>query len=583
MQLLSRDERGFTMVTVISALLVVTLLSVAALSYAQTDLPAGAKDRDRKMAYAAAEAGVQNYAFYLAQDPAYWTKCTSNTPPQINQRWNGIGPEVRRFVPVPDSTTSEYAIELLPANGESICDVSRPESTMLDTPTRTFRIRVTGRVGGLNGVKRSIVVNFKRKSLLDYVYFTDKETLSPILAPVQVGSRPTRRPSSCVGTACRDLKTWAVAECDRYYGNDADGLRQSQKFDGQYKTTNTTSTWSTLDVPCFPIVFIGADVIAGPFHTNDEFDCNGSPTFGLNAQDPIETSSKGQTADPAAGYRSCTPHFVGTHDQNAAPIDIPPTNEALYRDTAASYRFVGHTQITLTGTTMTVTGTRENGTSVSGVSMPIPPNGVVYVSNRTAGKPPGSPGYPCPGYNVLNPYELVANDACGNLEVKGNYDVNVTLTAENDIIVMDNITRPVGSPTPDPDVLLGLISNNFIRVYHPVTGCEKDSDENYGCNWIDGCANASGQINSTTIDAAILSLNHSFILDNFHCGTNLGTLTVRGAIVQKFRGAVGRGSSGYTKAYSYDTRLRFRAPPKFLDPVQAGWRVQTYNEQVPAR
>jgi hypothetical protein len=73
------------------------------------------------------------------------------------------------------------------------------------------------------------------------------------------------------------------------------------------------------------------------------------------------------------------------------------------------------------------------------------------------------------------------------------------------------------------------------------------------------------------------------VTDNWHCGANLGTLTVRGAIAQKFRGAVGRGSSGYTKNYSYDTRLRYRSPPKFLDPVQAAWRVQTYNEQVPAR
>ncbi len=88
---------------------------------------------------------------------------------------------------------------------------------------------------------------------------------------------------------------------------------------------------------------------------------------------------------------------------------------------------------------------------------------------------------------------------------------------------------------------------------------------------------------SITIDAAILSLNHSFITDNYFCGQNLGTLTVRGAIVQKFRGPVGRGSSGYIKNYSYDTRFRYRSPPKFLDPVQAAWRIQTYNEQVPAR
>ena len=66
------------------------------------------------------------------------------------------------------------------------------------------------------------------------------------------------------------------------------------------------------------------------------------------------------------------------------------------------------------------------------------------------------------------------------------------------------------------------------------------------------------------------------------------TLTVNGAIAQKFRGPVGTSSngdpqSGFIKSYTYDDRLRFRSPPKFIDPVAAGWQVQLYTEQVPAR
>ncbi len=76
---LSRDERGFTMVTVIGALLIVTLLAVTALSYATDDLPHGAHDRDRKIAYAAAEAGAQNYLYYLSQDPNFWAKCVDDS------------------------------------------------------------------------------------------------------------------------------------------------------------------------------------------------------------------------------------------------------------------------------------------------------------------------------------------------------------------------------------------------------------------------------------------------------------------------------------------------------------------------
>lgn len=605
---LSRDERGFTMVTVMGALLIVTLLAVTALSYATDDLPHGAQDRDRKIAYAAAEAGAQNYLYFLTQDPNFWARCvddsSTSTTPQVNQRWDGTGQETRRWVKVPDSRNAWYTIELLPANGNTKCSATNAEASTIDKTTGTFRIRSTGRVG-TDGVKRSIVTNLKRQSLLDYIYFTDKETSSPVLYPSEVGNRDTRRPSGCTSN-CETLGAWALRSCDRYYGNNVtDGQRQNQIFNGQYRDAGSTGSWSPLSISCNAITFIDPDVVAGPFHTNDEFLCSGTPDFGTTAADRIETSSLGQTANPATGYRGCTPHFIGTNVKNATALRLPGTNDSLHRDTAADYRFVGYTNVKLTGTTMTVSGTRENGQVLNGVSMPIPADGVVFVSNSAPDKPVGSTGYPCGGYDPVQAYayRTAVDNACGNLEVQGNYSVNVTFTAENDIIVTDDITRPSGDP-PNPDVLLGLISNNFIRVYHPVV-CGS-----HGCNYRDTCTNADDSgvplpfplpvplpvpppvplkpvkltaPESITIDAAILSLNHSFITDNYFCGANLGTLTVRGAIVQKFRGPVGRGSSGYIKNYSYDTRFRFRSPPKFLDPVQAAWRIQTYNEQVPAR
>jgi hypothetical protein len=131
---------------------------------------------------------------------------------------------------------------------------------------------------------------------------------------------------------------------------------------------------------------------------------------------------------------------------------------------------------------------------------------------------------------------------------------------------------------PATDTVLGLIANNNVRVYHPVTRS----------NWNDpnSCANAPGTMDNVTIDAAILALTHSFVVDNFRCGAGLQKLNVTGAIAQKFRGAVGTGNgsthTGYIKNYVYDDRLKYRSPPFFLDPVQAAWRVNRSNEQVPA-
>ena len=114
--------------------------------------------------------------------------------------------------------------------------------------------------------------------------------------------------------------------------------------------------------------------------------------------------------------------------------------------------------------------------------------------------------------------------------------------------------------------MLGLIANQFVRVYHPV-------DAN--------CDNNGGP-GSIQIDAAILALQHSFTVDHYYCGNPLGTLTVNGVIAQKFRGPVGTGgssiSTGYLKDYNYDDRLQLRQPPYFLDPVQSAWRIQRQTE-----
>ena len=98
----------------------------------------------------------------------------------------------------------------------------------------------------------------------------------------------------------------------------------------------------------------------------------------------------------------------------------------------------------------------------------------------------------------------------------------------------------------------------------------------------------SGYFSNLTIEAAILALNDSFIVDNWQCGSPLQVLTVNGAIAQKFRGPVGTfnsdstRNSGYAKNYNYDDRFRYRSPPYFVEPVKASWKVVRQNEQVRA-
>jgi Tfp pilus assembly protein PilX len=587
-----RDERGFTMVVVLGVMLIVTLLSIAALSAAQGDLGPGAHDRSRKVSYAAADAGVQNYLFHLSQDPNYWAKCTTGAQPHaVNDAWNGVSPaaDPRVWRSLPNSS-ARYTIELLAANGASVCSTSAPDATMIDASSGTFKIRATGE-DFPNGLKRSIVATFKRQSLLDFLYFTDKETYPASLYAMNVAGARTRE-----NGGPGDIVTWGRRECDRYWGSDPllGNRGGSPTFDGKYQGAD--GDWH--DAPhflCNELPFKQDDILDGPVHTNDEFlvECvDPGPRFGTTILDGVETSSLGQPVvvgppNPQAGYRDCngvqssapyvnfpttpTPAPVnppaGLWKPRAAPLQLPLTNASLKQDTAPAYRFTGTTKITMSGTTMQVTTRQAPG---SPVTMAIPADGVVYVGNDGI----------CPEYTPLD--STAEPDTCGNIELQGNYAANVTFAADNDILIKNSVTRTSSGS----QFLLGMIAQNFVRVDHPVTDCHPVG----ACNVVTTCANAPDTPTNVSIDAAILSLTRSFIVDNWFCGAALGTLTVNGAIAQEDHGPTGRrstnfGSSGYFdgKRYSYDPKLKYRSPPHFPDPVQAQWRVQTFSEQAPAR
>jgi hypothetical protein len=284
----------------------------------------------------------------------------------------------------------------------------------------------------------------------------------------------------------------------------------------------------------------------------------GSPTFGRTVRDLIEVNGP-----PGQGFVSnCAgsqADIDGTLDQPAGTLGMPPSNRGI-RDVAdPNYRLLGYTVIQLAGANMQVRNFKKFGDNLFH-TMALPPNGVLYVENDPL------QGGCTAGYDRDNDYSS-QQAGCGDIWISGNYSNDLTIAADNDIVINGHLDRN------NDGLLLGLIANNFVRVYHPVSS---DCDDN-----------RTGTISNLRIQAAILALNHSFIVDNWRCGTPTGDLSVDGAIAQKFRGPVGTGSSGnivsgYRKDYEYNDRLRYREPPYFLDPVQAAWRIARQNEQVPA-
>ncbi|HEY5053647.1 MAG TPA: hypothetical protein VII45_09595, partial [Solirubrobacterales bacterium] len=159
---------------------------------------------------------------------------------------------------------------------------------------------------------------------------------------------------------------------------------------------------------------------------------------------------------------------------------------------------------------------------------------------------------------------------CGDVYISGEYSGQLTVAAENDIIITDDLTRASSS-----EGMLGLIANNFVRVFHNYPTETLDSTTHDS-----SCGSGSGEekLKNLEIDAAILAINHSFIVDHYDCGGSLGTLNVEGAIAQKFRGPVGTGngsttSTGYAKKYVYDNRLHYLEPPSFINPAPTTWVI----------
>lgn len=413
---------------------------------------------------------------------------------------------------------AQYAVELLPPAGSTYTQCVTGQGTSVIDPTSgTFQIRSTG---NYRSVRRTIIATFKRTSFLNFIWFTDYETNDPVVP------RANLTPSQ-VSTQC------------------------------------TVHDWpSPRSSNCSDPYFISGDSLAGPVRSNDEFQFCGNPTFGRSGK-----NDKLQSAAPTF-YRSCggttsNPTLNSAPQVNQTNLVMPPSNATL--KTHADCIYTGPTHITLNGSTVTV---KNNGaTSTCNVV-----NGVIYVQNATCSTDfATSETYP-------------ANDGCGDAWVHSTGSGagrDLTIAADNDVIVDGSIIRQSGT-----NAAIGLIANNFVRMYHPALDSSGNCIGNYTPS--SGEDAGVGPVSNPEIDAAILSLKHSWIVDSWDCGNPLGTLKVLGAIAQEYRGTVGtfnQGSgtvtTGYLKGYTYDDQLRYHDPPFFLDPVQAGWDVQTETEQVP--
>lgn len=516
-----RDQRGFTMVSVMTGMMVIALFTVGAYSAALGDISLGRKDQDRKRALEAAKAGIEWYTYHLLKDSNYWTYCDDATrvaTPGISLYGAGRPAAAWRTIP---GSSAQFQVELMTADGTSMTQsqcLTNPGTEMLNSGV--LRIRSTGRAGGR---QRQVVTTFRRTTFLDYLWYTNWESPPPQAYPL-------------------GEQTWAAANCD------------------QPRTARRAATGGT----CDDVNFLTGDEFRGPMHTEDDsWRICGSPIMGADG-DNLEvvrgtSPSTAYWVEPRTGC-SNNAQVRGRNVVPARSLELPPSNASL--ESVATYVTTGKTCLVFNSNntvsvyrnqtwngSITCTGTPTNYTL--GVDT------VFYVKNGTG----------CTaGYDSEQIYN--SNNNCGQAAVRGTYTGNVTIGAADDIIVTGDLVKPGGG-----DQMMGLIAQNFVRVYHPGRRTSNKSQ----------CDNTLANTRHVQrVEAAILALKGAWTVDNHGCGNLLGDLTVVGNIAQYWRGTVTTGG-GYLKDYQYDTRLRYRQPPSYLDPLRAAWHPLRESEQSPVQ
>ncbi len=582
-----RDEHGGALIMVVAIGAILSLLMTLLVVTAVSGTRQATSDANWNAALAAAYAGIDEYQSRLSVDTSYYRFGNPASP--FSSAGNVTLPDEPDDNPAFGvDTGGEWAT--VEGSGDRAEFRYEVDNSQYITSGR-IRLRSTGKVGDAT---RTVVADLKQQGFIDFLYFTDYEVQDPDIA----------------------------------------GTTNASCFSDTAKTTLKYS-WGGRPVgaTCNEIAFGAFDVSNGPVHTNDTLRACGSVFTGTVTT--AKTTSPYYSAMNSNGASCATPTFTlsGYPAYSGGVIGMPATNSELKKETRTDLGddvprpgclYTGPTQITFNSNgTMTVKSPFTKATrigdanstvsnssapaacgaiadlrSTAGATITVPDNNVVYVQNvpavttdvnywptSGAGSTPTNftcttnsgwtfgtgtnpPGYPVKTSNTstteVPPTTSTYGCRAGDVFVRGQFDGALTVAAENYVFVVGNITY-----VDEQDDMLGLVGNNAVWVYNPVNSSNAllDTSQN------------------RTIHAAILSVAHTFQVQNFNKGVSRGTLNVMGAIAQKYRGTVATASgssgaiaTGFAKNYVYDVRFKYKAPPKFLNPVTTTYGVTTWVE-----
>lgn len=578
MSRLDRDERGVALILTISVTAALALLVTSLLGYGVSTMRQSRNTQDRLAALAAAEAGVDDYLSRLNRDENYWQYNATNPPPPSTPN-----PALTGFTPVPGDV-NEGSFTYVP-------DASTVATDGTVVLTSTGRVR---------SAERTVRVLLRPATVLDYLYYTEYETTDPsAYTRWQTGGNQNNPQYVYGATAQAQAAAWC----------------QKHRYDVWVNPNGALQTGR--DSRCADISWFGdgnsRDVVQGPFHSNDIIVVNGDPHFLGTASTAWAGRytwfrrwfdgklSNQNNAALSRPYFALSPR---TYDMvYAPPVTMPPSNTAIKSQAAIGgpgCLYTGPTRVVLKPTggpggrgSMDVTSpfTRSTSTGCVGTGVALPANGVLYIQNvPTAAGDPNTPTTACTsstthplGYPIPND-RTTYNPCAGDVFIEGTLNGRLTVAAEKKVVITWHLDYANGSGANSTD-LLGIVSNDFIEVYHPISCTSYDATTGDCSGPANLAVKAGATFSNPRINAALVSVQHSFRVQNSRYGAGLGTLNVTGAIAQVFRGPVGTFggagvASGYDKNYVYDTRLQYLAPPHFIEPVESYWRLAQYAEEV---
>ncbi|MWB99591.1 hypothetical protein [Agromyces seonyuensis] len=550
----TRGDDGAALATVLGLSLVMLVLIAIGASITVSGIRKSSTDTAWNGALAAAYAGVDEYKSRLADDPDYIKYGNPAAPFTVA---SGSA-----------STVSLPTASLNPAFGvtaggtwASVPGAGNRSQFRYEVDNTTYartgvlRLRSTGKVGD---VTRSIVANVKQQGFIDFVYYTDYEVIDPQW-----------------DTDCDPGYEWAG---DRGSG-------------------------------CESILFTDDDVLDGPVHSND--------TMRVCRSQFLQAVTTLKPTAPYYDNNGCGSATFGDGITGGVSVQMPTTNAAMREEAVCTY--TGPTQIVFNaGGTMTVvspwtrntlarggascgavgTGTGQLG-NPGGATVAVPDHDLIFVQDvpprsdtTNPNRPNGTSSTVTPPTNVTcttgssGGWRLTSGSATvryplsseseaeysssttpaydcdrGDVFVRGAMNGALTIAATTIYVTGDIAYQNTSSN------VLGLVGQSAVWVWNPMNGSSPMNPNGTG---------------NRRIDAAIISVAHSFQVQNHDRGGRRGILTVNGSIAQKFRGVVGTGSgsstsNGYEKKYVYDQRFISMAPPKFLSPIATVFRVSQYS------